>query len=274
MHGLRRLEQKTLSAKRKQAPYTGERSTKCDAVPLGKFDPEDVERSLTALDLQNELHAKPDIWNFIVREAKTNQHNSDTRLSEMKFLAKSVIWSAKLSNGGLLRTIETGFAEGHSAISMLAASIGQGIPHEHTAFDPYEESDYQNHGRDAVERLRQEAGPEHIENSTFTMSAQSAGIGLAKMHEMGKCVHIAYMDDGHKFDDNMVELYFINKMMPPGGLLVMDDIWMPSVASTANFIEQNLPFKRIHKGPQFHAFLKTNSDERKWTHFESFGTST
>ena len=37
------------------------------------------------------------------------------------------------------------------------------------------------------------------------------------------------MDDGHKFDENIVELYHVSKLLSVGGVLIIHDSWMPSV---------------------------------------------
>ena len=103
------------------------------------------------------------------------------------------------------------------------------------------------------------------------------------------------MDDGHKFDDNMVELALINSMMPAGGILVIDDTLMPSVAATISYIEArvvesarsppsipsfrgaalqaNLPYERITINERFVAFVKHRKDVRAWNHYSPFDAS-
>lgn len=48
--------------------------------------------------------------------------------------------------------------------------------------------------------------------------------------------------DGHKFDDNLVELYHVAKLLSIGGVLAMHDVFLPAVQKTLGFIRANLPF--------------------------------
>ena len=48
------------------------------------------------------------------------------------------------------------------------------------------------------------------------------------------------MDDGHKFDDNLLELYSVSKVLSLGGVLLLHDVWLPSTNKTLEFIDHNL----------------------------------
>ena len=91
------------------------------------------------------------------------------------------------------------------------------------------------------------------------------------MYSEGTCLDFAFMDDGHRFDENMVELYFINKMLKVGGVLIIDDVnSFRSVNATVSFIETNLPYVRFHLIDQLASFVKVGKDKRHWSHFKSF----
>ena len=68
----------------------------------------------------------------------------------------------------------------------------------------------------------------------------------------------------------MIELYFINAMMPAGGILVIDDTLMPSVAATITYIEANLPYLKVKINERFVAFVKWRPDKRSWAHYAPF----
>ena len=42
-----------------------------------------------------------------------------------------------------------------------------------------------------------------------------------------------------------VDLYFLRKVVRPGGLIVLDDDWAPSVRTAARYYEQNLGWMAI-----------------------------
>ena len=68
----------------------------------------------------------------------------------------------------------------------------------------------------------------------------------------------------------MIELAFINQMMPVGGVLVIDDTLLPSVAATITYIEANLPFVRVHATTRYVAYVKWKHDKRGWSYFSPF----
>ena len=68
----------------------------------------------------------------------------------------------------------------------------------------------------------------------------------------------------------MIELAFINQMMPVGGVLVIDDTLLPSVAATITYIEANLPFVRVHATSRYVAYVKWKGDKRSWSYFSPF----
>ena len=82
------------------------------------------------------------------------------------------------------------------------------------------------------------------------------------------------MDDGHKFDDNMLELYYASKLLSVGGVLVLHDTWLKSVRTTANFIEANFKFFELLpllEGISMRVAVKrTHHDRRGFRHFASF----
>jgi cephalosporin hydroxylase len=189
---------------------------------------------------------------------------------EQDYVVKMVLQTTRaMKEGDTIRSLETGLANGGSALAILATAMESNYPIRHTAFDPYQESEWKNEGLGKVrEILGMDA--ERAKNVDFTHSAKPAAIGLAEMEDHGECVHFAFLDDGHRFDDNLVELYFVNKMLVAGGVMIFDDFHMPSVKATVNFIENNLPYKRLKSPARFAAYVKTGPDHRKWDHYGSF----
>ena len=52
---------------------------------------------------------------------------------------------------------------------------------------------------------------------------------------------LLYRRRAHKFDDIIVELFHVAKMLSFGGALMLHDNWMPSVQKVQGFIEANVP---------------------------------
>jgi predicted O-methyltransferase YrrM len=80
-----------------------------------------------------------------------------------------------------------------------------------------------------------------------------------------------FIDGAHRFDDVVVDFYLADKVLKVGGLMVLDDTWMASVASVANFILANRAYEIVEqKSPKMVALRKVADDARHWRHFRPF----
>ena len=91
---------------------------------------------------------------------------------------------------------------------------------------------------------------------------------------------------GHKFDDNLVELYSVSRLLAVGGVLLLHDAWMPSVQKTRDFISTNLrnlaqfnitrprrpgrSASALSAPTTIVAFVKLRGDRREWDHYAAF----
>jgi hypothetical protein len=55
----------------------------------------------------------------------------------------------------------------------------------------------------------------------------------------------AFVDGTHRFHEVFVDFYFLRKIIRPGGLIVIDDNWAPSVRTAVHYYEQNLGWTAI-----------------------------
>jgi predicted O-methyltransferase YrrM len=171
------------------------------------------------------------------------------------------------------RTIETGFAFGLSALFILeAALVSNPDPAEvlHTAIDPFQSTDWGNSG---VRSFR-EAG---LEGHLRLLQEDSALVPPA-LCSAGETFDTAFIDGGHLFDGAFVDLFYMLRLVRPGGLIVLDDYWMPSVRSAVDFFAQNLGLEPTpildEKGRAKMAALRvpTSPVKRAWDHYVPFAT--
>jgi len=66
-----------------------------------------------------------------------------------------------------------------------------------------------------------------------------SSIALAQLAAEGFIADAAFVDGSHRFHEVFVDLYFLRKIVRPGGLIVLDDHWAPSVRTAARYYEQN-----------------------------------
>lgn len=134
--------------------------------------------------------------------------------------------------------VEIGLAYGSSALAIGEALVAVGRPHrQHVIIDPFQESVWSNVGWD----LLREAG---LDASARLMPTPSS-IALPQLVMEGLVADAAFVDGSHRFHEVFVDLYFLRKVVRPGGLIVLDDHWAPSVRTAARYYEQNLGWTPI-----------------------------
>jgi predicted O-methyltransferase YrrM len=109
---------------------------------------------------------------------------------------------------------------------------------------------------------------------------ETSAAALPPLLNAHRCLDLIFLDDGHKFDSVLLELYYAQRLLKIGGLLVFHDVYMPSVRAAISFVETNLNFVRMQlpkrKGNQRTAltvFVKNGTDHRDWEHFSPFNAT-
>ena len=152
---------------------------------------------------------------------------SNVATSDLRYLHHLVNVSEAVTTG------ETGFASGLSALAMLTALRGGDAAAVHYSIDPFQPA-FNNDGLRAVQLYERRVREQARTPARFVHLNATAGFGLAWLLRQRTCFDLFFMDDGHKFDENMVELYFVAKLLAVGGVLVLHDDWMESVQANDN----------------------------------------
>ncbi|MBZ9645898.1 class I SAM-dependent methyltransferase [Streptomyces sp. PSKA30] len=138
-----------------------------------------------------------------------------------------------LISEGAQTVVEVGLAYASSALAIGEALITVNPPHpRHVIIDPFQESAWSNAGWD----LLRSAGLDSIAALMLTPSS----IALPQLLTEGLVADAAFVDGSHRFHEVFVDLYFLRKIVRPGGLIVIDDDWAPSVRTAVHYYERNL----------------------------------
>lgn len=129
------------------------------------------------------------------------------------------------------RTIEVGLALGMSALFLCQAIAGREGA-RHVAIDPFQQESWGNAG---LATLR-EAG---VEDLVEVIEEESA-LALPQLVRDGREFDFAFVDGDHRFEGVLLDLVFMTRLVKPGGLIVVDDMWMPSVRLAVSYVERNL----------------------------------
>jgi predicted O-methyltransferase YrrM len=178
---------------------------------------------------------------------------------------------------GASRILETGLALGLSTLSMIESSCSI-APDSwmHVSIDPFQERDWD---AAAIVLLRRAGiaprAPE--ERRGFHWIAEDSTLALpAMVRGEGERFDLAFIDGGHTFDLVFADLFYASRLVKPGGLIVVDDLWMPAIRIAIDFFEKNLGLVREdlpREGKREFAFLRVpkRPASRAWDHFVSFG---
>jgi predicted O-methyltransferase YrrM len=129
--------------------------------------------------------------------------------------------------------VEVGLAYGSSALAIGEALLAVGSPRpRHIVIDPFQQQAFANVGWD----LLCSAGLDSI----ASLHAVPSSIALPRLITEGVIADAAFVDGSHRFHEVFVDLYFLRKIVRPGGLIVLDDDWTPSVRAAVRYFERNL----------------------------------
>lgn len=131
--------------------------------------------------------------------------------------------------GPVRTSLETGVAFGVSTVAICEMLKRSGDPRvKHYGIDPHQHSE---HGGVAIANLRR-AGLEQY----FELRETTSQLALPKLLEEGVKLDFAFIDGWHTFDYTLLDFFYIDKMLRPGGHLVLHDYDLPSKKKVVGFI--------------------------------------
>jgi predicted O-methyltransferase YrrM len=127
-------------------------------------------------------------------------------------------------------TIEVGLALGMSALFLCQAVLERGG--RHVAIDPFQQKSWNGAGL----RTLREAGVEHV----VEVIEEESQLALPRLVAEGREFDLAFVDGDHRFEGVFLDLYYMTRLVKPGGVVVVDDMWMPAVRTAVAYVEKNL----------------------------------
>ena len=167
------------------------------------------------------------------------------------------------------QTIEIGLGYGISALHVCEGLLANADPMaRHVVIDPYQATRFSDCGL----QLLEEAGvaelvEHHVEESQ---------IALPRFLGEARSFQLAFVDGNHRFDGFFVDLFYLGRLVQPGGIVFVDDYQLPAIARAASFFVTNLGWtlEEVSARDEFHewAVLRTSvvHDTRPFDHFIDF----
>lgn len=142
---------------------------------------------------------------------------------------------------GACVVLEVGLAYGSSALAIGEAVLATGGRRAcHVMIDPFQVSAYSNVGWELV----CSAGL----GATSRLLVEASSQALPRLLEEGFVADAAFVDGSHRFHEVFVDLYFLRKLVRPGGLIVLDDVEWPSVGGALAYFDRNLGWRPVDLG--------------------------
>lgn len=126
------------------------------------------------------------------------------------------------------KILEVGMADGMSSIAILQALKGEGTL---TSIDPYQSTFWSNNGVKNIKHLNLQKNHTLIEKFDY--------IALPELLSKGEKYDLIFIDGSHIFDHVIHNNFYCDMLLKVGGILINDDMWMPSIKSAFNYIKNN-----------------------------------
>jgi predicted O-methyltransferase YrrM len=135
-------------------------------------------------------------------------------------------------------TLETGVAFGLSTLAICEAlKETAGADAKHYGVDPEQNS---VHGGAALASLKR-AGLD----SVFELLEGPSHLMLPKLLEKGVTLDLAFIDGWHTFDYTLLDFFYLDKMLRPGGVMLLHDRSWPSKQKVMRFIMTHRRYKEL-----------------------------
>lgn len=144
-------------------------------------------------------------------------------------------------------SLEVGLAMGVSTLFICDALREVGAV-KHVCVDPHQfgvpETDlFHSEMRDGWTGLGMHVVGAAGFNDLVDLRNEPSHFALPKLLREGYKIEFAFIDGWHTFDYAMLDFFYVDKMLAPGGVVVFDDTLYPSVRKLCRYIVTNLPYR-------------------------------
>lgn len=170
---------------------------------------------------------------------------------------------------GASKTIEVGLGYGISALYLCEGllTVGSADP-RHSAVDPYQWTRFAGIGLQLLDQAGVASMVEH--------HAGESQVVLPGLVAEGRRFDLAFLDGNHRFDRGFVDLYFLGRLVRPGGVVVVDDVQLPAIAKAVGFFVANREWtvEATSRADRDHHWMVVRTpaepDEQPFTFFVDF----
>jgi predicted O-methyltransferase YrrM len=143
-------------------------------------------------------------------------------------------------------SLEVGLGYGFSALAICSSGRRATSERRHIVMDPHQSSYWGGNGLENLAAANVRDMVEFHEDASYRV--------LPKLEAEGVEVDFAFIDGWHTFDFVFVDLFYVDKLLRPGGVVMFDDANWASIRPVIRFAVTNLGYA-VHatlpeKGPR------------------------
>ena len=155
-------------------------------------------------------------------------------------------------------TVEVGMAWGLSTLWILKALLEQSQPAPHVVMDPLQHFGYHGAALLALRDNGLESMVEFYEEPSITV--------LEKLAHGRRQFDFAFVDGDHGYEAVLCDLWLLDLLIKPGGIIVFDDVWAEGVQRVCLIAEERLAYRMrsehldrdFEYRPLMRTYVKTN----------------
>lgn len=136
--------------------------------------------------------------------------------------------------------VEVGMAFGLSSLAILTALRDAGGTGRLISIDPYQSTTWRGIGTANVERAGLSGMHELMETPDY--------LGLPRLLEARTRVDFGYIDGWHTFDYTLLDFWYLDRMVPQGGVVAFNDAGLRAVHRVMRFVRTHRRYRELNVG--------------------------
>jgi predicted O-methyltransferase YrrM len=141
-----------------------------------------------------------------------------------------------LAQSGATSAVEVGMAFGISSLA-IAEALSRNGPARLVVIDPNQSTDWKGAG---MHLLRCAGFADFVE-----LIEEPSQLALARLAARGERFDAAFIDGWHTFDHTLVDFFFCDLMLEPGGIVMLDDVGYAAIDRVVRFILSNRDYEFV-----------------------------
>lgn len=138
---------------------------------------------------------------------------------------------------GVGQTLEVGLGLGLGTLTLCEALLEVGRPDAaHVVVEAFP-GDFDGAGVRTIAAAGLEQLVEQIH--------EESQLALPRLAAEGRAFDLALIDGDHRFEGIFLDLCFADRLVRPRGIVLVDDLWMPSIRLAVSYVQRNLGWELL-----------------------------